>query len=88
MTGLERQAAFQDICVDILHEANRASIKWPPFHSVHEGYAVILEELDELWDESKLKVPSKERLRKEAIHVAAMAVRFAAELCPLSLPSE
>ena len=51
-----------------------------PMRSAHEGYAVILEELDELWDEVK-KNPSKhprlkEAMRSEAIQVAAMAVRF------------
>lgn len=53
-----------------------------PFHSAHEGYAVIKEELDELWDEIKLK--SSERnpvnLREEAVQVAAMAIRFLVDI--------
>lgn len=53
---------------------------WPSLHSVHEGYAVILEELDELWDECRKKTPDREKLSKEAIQVAAMAIRFAAEV--------
>ena len=39
--------------VDIEVELHRASEKHSAFHSGHEGYAVILEELDELWDEVK-----------------------------------
>jgi hypothetical protein len=50
-----------------------------PFNSTHEGFAVLKEEVDELWDEVK-KNGSKERLRAEAVQVAAMAVRFIQEL--------
>jgi len=49
--------------------------------SNHEGYAVILEELDELWDEIKKQHPNNELIRKEAIQVAAMAVRFILDRC-------
>ena len=47
-----------------------------PFNSLHEGYAVILEEVDEVWDEIKKKVPNKDFLRKELTQVAAMCLRF------------
>lgn len=58
------------------------------FNSVHEGYAVLLEEVDELWDEVKknpLKMAGgreqhRQLMRKEAIQVAAMALRFVSEL--------
>lgn len=58
------------------------------FASVHEGFAVLLEEVDELWDEVKKnprkieggKERHKELMRKEAIQVAAMALRFVSEL--------
>jgi len=47
------------------------------FHSAHEAYGVILEELDEVWEIVKLKrrdrSPSK--LRKELIQLAAMAIK-------------
>jgi len=61
---------------DALH---RAITKHKPFNSPHEGYAVILEELDELWDEVRAWQPAdknRAEMRKEAIHVAAMAIRF------------
>jgi hypothetical protein len=63
-----------------LAEARSACARYEPFHSAHEGYAVILEELDELWVEAKERLPNKDRLAVEARHVAAMAIRFAAEL--------
>ena len=66
---------------EIMAELARGEAKFPAgFHSYHEGYGVILEELDELWDEIKLQSPDRGRLRKEAIQVAAMAVRFIKEL--------
>jgi len=48
------------------------------FHSPHEGYAVLLEEVDELWDE--VKADNVEKARQEAVQVAAMAVRFIMEV--------
>ena len=51
-----------------------ASRKFPPFHSTHEGYAVLREELDELWDE--VKDNNVSNACKEAYQVAAMAIRF------------
>ena len=48
------------------------------FNSTHEGYAVLKEEVDEMWDDIK-----KNRVREsvcEAIQVAAMAIRYIAEI--------
>lgn len=59
---------------EVLTELERASAKFPPFHSQHEGFAVLKEEVDELWQEVKHGTP--ERAREEAIQVAAMAIRF------------
>lgn len=46
------------------------------FHSAHEGYAVILEELDELWEEVRRNPHDQVRMTREAVQVAAMAVQF------------
>lgn len=51
-----------------------------PMRSVHEGYAILLEEVDELWAACKLQDVNKQHLRAEAIQVAAMAVRFIFDL--------
>lgn len=45
--------------------------------SLHEGYAVLLEEVDEFWDEVKAKNPDKKRLLAELVQIAAMAQRCA-----------
>ena len=49
------------------------------FKSLHEGYAVILEELEELWDEVKRPAETRDlrRLRAEALDVASSAAKFA-----------
>jgi cupin superfamily acireductone dioxygenase involved in methionine salvage len=57
-------------------EVERATAKFSPFNSAHEGYAVIEEEFDELWDEIKLKERDDVRMAKEAVQLGAMAVRF------------
>ena len=44
-----------------------------PMNSPHEGYAVLLEEVDEFWEEVKHGTPR--HARAEAIQVAAMAMR-------------
>lgn len=60
--------------------------KFPAFNSAHEGYSVILEELDELkahvWANQKAR--DWDAMQKEAIQVAAMAMRFAIDVCPLN----
>lgn len=66
---------------EIYLELQRARARHAPMHSAHEGYAVILEEFDELWDEVKLKQASKEKMRREALQIAAMAVRFIEDVC-------
>jgi NTP pyrophosphatase (non-canonical NTP hydrolase) len=59
-------------------ELARARSKHPEKQtSLHEGYGVLLEEVDEVWDLVKSQAPSKDSLLKELIHVAAMAQRFA-----------
>lgn len=67
---------LRELFEELLAEINRAVSKNGPMNSRHEGYAVMLEEFDELWDEIKLKNPNPENLREEAIQIAAMAVRF------------
>lgn len=61
---------------EVLAELERASTKFPAFNSPHEGWAVLREEVDELWDEIKRKDHSNADIRREAVQVAAMALRF------------
>jgi|GEM_PF-1440567 hypothetical protein len=61
-------------------EIVKARAKHAPMRGRHEGYAVMLEEVDEVWDEIKKKDCDWNALRKELIQVAAMAVCMIAEV--------
>lgn len=82
---------------EVEHELARARATHAPMNGHHEGYAVILEEVDELWEVCKRnthKFPNAEEtykraerankrrdMRKEALQIAAMAVRFIEDVC-------
>jgi len=65
----------------MLVELTRANEVYPRFNSPHEGYAIMLEEMDELFEEIKKKQPDKTRMREEAIQVGAMAIKFILSNC-------
>ena len=59
-------------------EYRRARLRFARMRGPHEGFAVLLEEVDELWDEVKGNRPSL--ANEEAVHVAAMALAFIMEI--------
>lgn len=65
------------VLCDIVDEFAKATKKHNPMHSGHEGYSVILEELEEAWDE--IKADSGEA-GSEIVQVGAMAVRYLCDL--------
>lgn len=72
----------KDLFKEVEKELKEARQKYNTFHSNHEGYAVIKEEVDELWDfikQSKLTY-ADDRMRKECIQISAMAIRFIEDL--------
>lgn len=84
-TARDRALTFADeLGLEVVEELRRAIAKHKRFNSAHEGYAVILEELDELWDEVRAWQPGQDfsKMRKEALQVAAMGLRFLYDLCP------
>lgn len=52
------------------------------FNSLHEAYAVLLEEVDELWTEVKKRTENRdiENIHKELIQIAAMCQKLAVDL--------
>jgi len=74
---------IRSIAFECTAEVMMAKEKWPTFNSAHEGFAVLKEEVDELWDHVKTNQKRRdiEAMRKECIQVAAMAMRFALEIC-------
>ena len=63
---------------DVLDELKRAAQKFGSFASAHEGYAILLEEVDELWDAVRMHggADRQPQLYTEAVQVAAMALEF------------
>lgn len=68
---------------DVALELASARAKHPgTTHSAHEGYAVMLEEVDEVWDEVKKNSKRRDhkKMYEELVQVAAMAQRMAEDL--------
>lgn len=81
----ERFDELKEIALYLAYEAETASEHHPSFHSAHEGYAVIKEELEELWTIIKtldnFEDFSKDtELLKEARQTGAMCIRFIFDL--------
>jgi hypothetical protein len=74
---------LSEVLFSIADEVKKAELKWPPMNSAHEAYSVMAEEVDELWEHVKVKQGERDNaaMRKEAIQVAAMAVRFIRDVC-------
>lgn len=75
---LGRGGRARVISAAILAEYKRARSLYGPMRSTHEGYAVILEELDEAWDE--IKADNFNEACHEMVQVAAMALGFLVDL--------
>jgi NTP pyrophosphatase (non-canonical NTP hydrolase) len=78
MEAIARAKRLHALAAEVTGEVARAEAQWPPMKSAHEAYAVLLEEVDELWDHVKTNQKKRDipAMRAEAIQVAAMAVRF------------
>lgn len=68
---------------EVDHEIVAAERLFPAMRNVHEGYAVLLEEVDEFWEHVKTNHKHRDtaRMRKELIQVAAMALRVIKDCC-------
>lgn len=65
----------------VTYEIERAKQLYKPMQSFHEGYAVILAEMNELWDEVRRSDQQEHRIVSEAVQVAAAALRLLEDLC-------
>lgn len=68
------------LLVNLRAEVLRAMEKHAPMHSPHEGYAVIQEEVDELWDRVKIDKGHDYDSHVEALQIAAMGLRYALDI--------
>lgn len=95
MSKIKKQIDYESECIkdrilnnscalrDVSKELKNISNLWNEFNSAHEAFAILAEEIDELWDHVKTKQINRDlpAMRDEAIQVAAVALRFAAEVC-------
>jgi head-tail adaptor len=74
---------LEERLINEIREELRQARAWPAMNSAHEGYGVLLEEVDELWAHVRTKQNQRNisAMKKEAIQVAAMALRFALDVC-------
>jgi hypothetical protein len=79
---LSRRSPGDAFLLDVIAELSDAQRLYKPYNSLHEVYAVILEEVDELWDECRKKGIAREttRIREELIQIAVTAWRAAIDL--------
>jgi spermidine synthase len=79
---IEKPVPFERVFEDVMLEVEHSTAHWPPYNSAHEAFAVLHEEVDELWDEVKVNQQrrSMKKMYREACQVAAVAIRFAAEI--------
>lgn len=73
-----KQTTLEQDVAEVLEEVRNARVNWPRFNSAHEGFAILKEEVDELWDIVKVNQKKRDlvKMRAEAKQVAAMAIRF------------
>ena len=71
---------FDEAISMVASEHASACAKFPlGYHSTHEGYGVLVEEMAELLD--AIRANDITQCRDEAMQVAAVALRFVVELC-------
>lgn len=69
-------------------EFERAIGRFDSFHSPHEGWAVIKEELDELWEHVRANDGRSPDAMLEAVQIATMAMRYVFDLGDVPLPDD
>lgn len=70
----------QNVGKMVTNELFKAIAKHKGMNSPHEAYAVILEEVDEFWDEVRKQKPEKADMLKELLQISAMAQRAIIDL--------
>lgn len=75
---------------EVWDEYRAATEKHGLFHSAHEGWAVLYEEVDELWEEVRKKRANRnaDDMYRECVQIAAMALKFAVSICRPKEPKE
>lgn len=78
--NLEENVNIKEAAELCIQECLDATKNFGPFASAHEGYAIMLEEMNELWDAIKSKKSTPEEIKSEVIQIGAMAIRFLVDI--------
>lgn len=79
--GTPQKVHSMDFPALVKAELEKARRKHPgEQRNLHEGYAVILEEVDEFWDVVKSQKPDTAHALEELVQVAAMCQRTAEDV--------
>jgi hypothetical protein len=81
---LSAEKSVEEIVQYVLREVASSSMDNPPMRTLHEGFGVLIEEVDEFWEEVRKKRNARdiEKIRKELIQVAAVAVKIVRDVLP------
>ena len=88
---IPREEQHYDFATLVKNEIERQGTLFNrPIASMHEAYGVLLEEVDEFWDEVRKKPAARVRsdVLKELIQIAAYTSRIAVELGYLDSPKK
>ena len=83
-----RRYMASTIAEEVKREIDRSEMKYGPFHSLHEGLAVLREEYQELEQEifwGYQRSGNTDNVRREALQVAAAAMRIAMQISPVPI---
>lgn len=77
-----RPRGLNKVELAVATELSNAMNAHAPMASLHEAYAVILEEVDELWDEVRKKAKNRKdkHVAQELIQISAMCIRALVDL--------
>lgn len=73
---------FDYVLMEVRGELEKAEAKHAPYHSAHEAYGVLAEEVAEFFDEVRKKRADRDprAMREELVQIAAVACRAIANL--------
>jgi hypothetical protein len=90
-SGLNSRKESMNFPLDVQREINRARTKHAPIHNLHEGYAMLLEEMDELWNRVKMQNTNHEGdapTYREFVQIGATAQRIAEDVIMPNPPDQ
>jgi hypothetical protein len=78
MKRLTAETMIEAVQDELVSERVRATSNHAPMNSAHEGFAILLEEVDELKAEVWKKESRRDydAMKTEALHVATVAIRL------------